>query len=677
MRNITALITLCLCSSILFSCGAKNDAPKTDTPEVETPKVDHPFLLGRGIADVTGPARGVQMWGYVREDQITEGIHTRLFSRAFIIAEKDTPEDRVLFVSVDIGSTTHAMQLEVVDRLKPKYGDTYTLDNVILSATHTHSGPGSYWHWGSTTPLGSGFVEAHFNTIVGGVVDSIVQAHETLAPGSILMGTGIVEGGGANRSLVAYEANPEEERAKYNSDTDKNMTLLKLVDDSGPIGMINWFASHPTAMTYDNHLISGDHKGHASQRFEESMGAGFVAAFAQTNCGDVSPNLNLDNTGPGENEFETTRIIAERQLETAEAIFASASDIVGGEIESKQIYVNFAYLPVDEAYTNGAGQQRTCPSAMGYAMAAGSTEDGGGHPMFKEGMVHRNGMIDGLVKNMYKLDDPSDECRECHGVKPIFFATGEQDPPAQTQVLPVTLTRIGTLTLASVAAEVTTMAGRRLRNSIAEALGTSPEQVIIVGYANDYGGYLTTKEEYDMQQYEGGHTIFGPWSLAAYQQEFDRLAKGMVAGETVASEGDPKDLRAVVVSVDLVGDESTAPEGKALGAVATAPQETVAAGDTVEASFYALDPRTNFPQPEPFVAVQKKNGDAWETIADDHSWSTKLRWRAEEETPETLLLTVSWAIPADTASGEYRIAYIDGEYGGQTGAVTVQAVTLP
>ena len=32
---------------------------------------------------------------------------------------------------------------------------------------------------------------------------------------------------------------------------------------------------------------------------------GFIAAFAQSNCGDVTPNLNLNNTGPGENEFET------------------------------------------------------------------------------------------------------------------------------------------------------------------------------------------------------------------------------------------------------------------------------------------------------------------------------------------------------------------------------------
>ncbi|MDZ7781529.1 MAG: neutral/alkaline non-lysosomal ceramidase N-terminal domain-containing protein [Halioglobus sp.] len=46
------------------------------------------------------------------------------------------------------------------------------------------------------------------------------------------------------------------------------MTLLKLVDDSGPIGLINWYALHPTAMNYYNRLVSGDHKGYASLMME-------------------------------------------------------------------------------------------------------------------------------------------------------------------------------------------------------------------------------------------------------------------------------------------------------------------------------------------------------------------------------------------------------------------------
>ncbi|MFP6596690.1 MAG: neutral/alkaline non-lysosomal ceramidase N-terminal domain-containing protein, partial [Candidatus Hydrogenedentota bacterium] len=558
---------------------------------------DHPYLLGRGIADVTGPARGAQMWGFVRDGQITEGIHTRLFSRAFIIAERDKPESRIAFVSIDIGSTTHDMQLEVVEQLQKKYAEAYSLHNVILSATHTHSGPGGYWHWGGDSPLGSSFSQAHFDTIVNGIVQSISEAHDELAPGSIQLNQGSVEGAGANRSITAYDANPAEERARYDSTTDKGMTLLKLTNDSGPIGMINWFASHPTAMTFDNCLISGDHKGYASQQFEKSIGNNFVAAFAQTNCGDVTPNLNLNNTGPGQNEFETTRIIGERQLTEAQRLFTAASTPIAGPIKSHQIYIDFTYRPIDAAYTSGAGPQRTCPSAMGYSMGAGSTEDGGGHPMLKEGMTERVPFIDGTVKNLFNPPEPSDECRECHDMKPILFSTGEPDPPLQTQILPITLTQIGQLTFASMPAEVTTMSGRRLRDTLAQTHNTPQENIIIICYANDYGGYITTHEEYTTQQYEGGHTLFGPWTLAAYQQEFDQLAKAMLKGEYPEPTTAAADKRSSAQSTPLLDPATPQPTSpKPIGTIATQPKTKAKPGKQVQASFYAIDPRINFPQ---------------------------------------------------------------------------------
>ena len=45
------------------------------------------FLVGRGLADITGEAAGCGMLGYGRADQQTEGIHTRQRSRAFVLAD--------------------------------------------------------------------------------------------------------------------------------------------------------------------------------------------------------------------------------------------------------------------------------------------------------------------------------------------------------------------------------------------------------------------------------------------------------------------------------------------------------------------------------------------------------------------------------------------------------------
>ena len=49
------------------------------------------YLIGLGMADVTGPAYGSPMWGFGKEGQNTQGIHVRLKSRAFIFVERKTP----------------------------------------------------------------------------------------------------------------------------------------------------------------------------------------------------------------------------------------------------------------------------------------------------------------------------------------------------------------------------------------------------------------------------------------------------------------------------------------------------------------------------------------------------------------------------------------------------------
>jgi len=80
------------------------------------------------------------------------------------------------------------------------------------------------------------------------------------------------------------------------------MVQLNFFNDAGQaLGVLNWFAVHPTSMNNTNLLISGDNKGAASQMFEKEMnpnyvtGQGpFVAAFASTNLGDISPNIMVN-----------------------------------------------------------------------------------------------------------------------------------------------------------------------------------------------------------------------------------------------------------------------------------------------------------------------------------------------------------------------------------------------
>lgn len=82
---------------------------------------------------------------------------------------------------------------------------------------------------------------------------------------------GDVENAGINRSPSAYLLNPAEERARYPTNVDKEMTLLKFVDEASrkSVGAFSWYATHGTSMSRDNKLISGDNKGAASRFFED------------------------------------------------------------------------------------------------------------------------------------------------------------------------------------------------------------------------------------------------------------------------------------------------------------------------------------------------------------------------------------------------------------------------
>jgi neutral ceramidase len=617
-------------------------------------------MIGRGIADVTGPAVGMQLWGFGRPDQIGEGLHIRQRSRAFVMVQADDPARRLVFVSADLGSIDHHIALEVVERLQQRFGSAYSLDNVIITATHTHSGPGGYWQSRTTTGLDGGLYPEHFEAIVRGITTSIVTAHDDLQPGNIFIDSGEVVDAGVNRSAVAYLENPEEERARYSKDTNTTMTVLKFVDDSGAIGMLNWYALHPTAMNFYNHLISGDHKGFAALQMEREQGTtyasdgDFVAAFAQSDPGDVSPNTNLDNTGPGETDVETTRIMGERQLQVAQQLFAEASEVLAGPIDSRRIYVDFSDYRVKDRFT-GEGEQHTCPSAYGYSFAGGSAEDGGGHFLFREGMTEQSVWLDWLIRLVTGAPKWTETVQACQSPKPILFETGSGEPPLQSQIHSVTVARIGQLVILARPAEVTTMAGRRLRDSVMSELGDWARYIVLAGYANGYGGYVTTPEEYQLQQYEGGHTLHGRWSLPAYQQVASQLASALQSGATVTTKVRYDDWRGKSEGLPLpIGVAASPPEGKRYGDALPLAKAQYEKGETVLIEFWSTNPTAHYTTGNNFLAVERRTPSGWQVVADDGDWDTRVRWRLEDD---AYIAQLSWDAPVDAPVGDYRIRH--------------------
>lgn len=618
---------------------------------------DEPYLVGRGLSDITGEAAESGMMGYGSLTQNTTGIHQRQRSRAFVIVDRASSR-RVAFVQADLGMIFSSVHKAVLQRLQQQYGSLYTRDNVMLTANHTHAGPGGHSHYTLYNVTTIGFHGRTFTAIVDGIVESVQRAHADLGPATLSLGQGQLTNASVNRSRSAFDRNPAADKAVFPNAIDPTTTVLRIDKGGRAVGAINWFATHNTSMTANNTLISPDNKGYAAYRWEREVSGvdyragapSFVAAFAQSNAGDMSPNLNLrPGSGPTENEFDNTRIIGTRQYDAARALLDGPRTTITGTVDSRLSMVDLSAVTVRPQYTGDGQQHTTCAGALGASFAAGSTEDGGGGlPLFGEG-PDGNPLFDAISNVLYEA---SPQLRQCQSPKDILLSTGSLG--FTPSVLPLQLMRIGQLVLVGVPQEVTIVAGLRLRRTVATTLGVPLQNVLISGYANEYAGYLTTPQEYDNQDYEGGHTLFGRWSLPAYQQEFDRLAGDLAAGRPSApGPAQPNGGQTLELQPGVVFD---APQFfRSFGDVLTQPAASYAAGQRVTVEFSTGHPKNNLRRGGTFLQVQRLDGSTWRTVADDGDWSTTYRWRRDGLAAS--IATITWDVPAGTPLGTYRVVH--------------------
>ena len=102
----------------------------------------------------------------------------------------------------------------------------------------------------------------------------------------------------------------------------------------------------------------------------------------------------------------------------------------------------------------------------------------------------------------------------------------ESTNPWTPQVLTLQILKIGSIGICAFPFEITTVASWRLKKTLVDALRQKGiDCVILCPYANEYNGYITTYEEYQLQMYEAGHNVFGQWSLNALQQKFTELSE--------------------------------------------------------------------------------------------------------------------------------------------------------
>jgi neutral ceramidase len=616
------------------------------------------YQVGRGISDVTGEPADCGMLGYGKSTQRTKGLHNRLRSRAFVF---DDGESRVLLVVNDLPMITESIAQAVLRELARRYGDVYREDNVIITATHTHCGPGGYSHYLLYNLTTHGFHELTFRAIVDGIVEAVERAHADVAPAELALAHGELHDASINRSRTSFDRNPDEEKAVFPNAIDPQTTLLRIDRDGRTVGAVNWFPTHGTSMTNHNCLISGDNKGYAGYHWERVVHGidyrsrtadEFIGAFAQTNAGDMSPNLhNAPGSGPTEDEFENTRLIGLRQYQAAAALLETAGTPLGDGVDTRMTYVDLGDTTVRPEFTGDGATHRTTPAQTAAAALAG-TEEGKGFPGFRQG--RKNPIFDRLSeKVIYRY---SARLRDSQAPKAIVLPAAPLNKlyPLVQERVPVHLVRLGRLYLIAIPGEVTIVAGLRLRRTVAAIVGADVRDVLVAGYANAYIHYVTTPEEYDNQRYEGGSTLFGRWELAALMQTVAHLAECLRDGKPADPGPRPADMSQRRLSWQRKHGADK-PVGGAFGDVLVEPPARAARDSRVGVSFVGAYPNNDLHRGGTYLLVQRLDGTEWRTVGDDGDWSTMLHYKRRGLAGSRV--TITWDVPKDALDGDYRIQY--------------------
>ncbi|MBK9071086.1 MAG: neutral/alkaline non-lysosomal ceramidase N-terminal domain-containing protein [Myxococcales bacterium] len=518
-----------------------------------------PFEIGFGRADITPPSRGMGMMGFGQIGNIAHSAQTPLWARAMFVHDG---RGAVVIVVADLCFISKSIHRAVMAELATSHATLgLSEQNVVLTAQHTHSGPGGYSEspfYNATIP---GFWPEVLQAIVAGIVASIAAAAAAAVPSELRYGEAAFEldaDVAFNRRLAAYARNHD-----VTSTDDPRLALdrtmralwatpVATAADGQVSGVFSWFAVHATSIHSDNTALHFDNKGYAAQLAEAELGG--VAAFAQGAAGDVTPNnwrhprVPLAR-GKFADDDQSARYNGSLQGAKAIEIVRRGGAPVVGAIASAYQEIDMACATADADLADGQSRH-TAPGEIGMAMFLG-TEEGPGLPLWllpaQRALIklRRLGNRDeadvqapkitwleatrgrllgiGQTSRLPRLPLPA---RVQRVVSEIRDLEHKNAAPWTPHVLPVQLVVIGNVAIAAAPGEFTTVAGRRVRQVVGrelQALGVT--HVIFAGYANNYAGYVTTPEEYEAQAYEGASTHLGKWTLPAYLTAFRQLAR--------------------------------------------------------------------------------------------------------------------------------------------------------
>jgi neutral ceramidase len=206
-------------------------------------------------------------------------VHERLYVRAIVL---DNGSARAALIGADQAGLPEIVWTTASKQIAKELD--CPVPNIIMSATHTHSG------WGPGGP-GPGMFHPDPNApppIVGQILDVVRQAKAQLQPARMGFGTGFSYLN-VNRDGIDPATRLWTQAPNLNGSSDKTVAVIKFETPEGqPIAAYIDYAMHPVN-GYLAGFTSADFAGATSRYVEQAYGDKMVAVFVQGASGDQNP----------------------------------------------------------------------------------------------------------------------------------------------------------------------------------------------------------------------------------------------------------------------------------------------------------------------------------------------------------------------------------------------------
>ncbi len=426
------------------------------------------FQAGTARVDITPPLT-IPYLGYEPRHALFQGVHDPLYARAVALDDGVT---QIILIAADAIGFSNAIlgpgrnfTAEVRQRIQARTG--VPAAQVMLTASHAHSTPETCdLRRLLDTPAAAPWLEV----LIDQLTSVAMMACGARKPSTLKAGTGQVVGLARNRRVLDQAgrivAGPESTPDLAHTtagpvDPQVGVLLLESIDQQTKTLITN-FACHPVTVQVQP-LVSADFPGPAMSLVERSVPGCINSLFLQGACGDINPIRNTTDFADVERYGhmlggEVIKLAA--QLSAPD--YPHSATVLA--VQSATLLLQVRDLPARD------------PAQQAYAEASAM-----------------------LAAAPTDVERTSWRAKQRRAEETLILIDLGSDPiPAEVQVM-----RIGDVALVALPGEPFAELGLAIKQR------SPAPYTFVVGYANDWIGYLTPPLAWEQGGYEVGP---GPWT---------------------------------------------------------------------------------------------------------------------------------------------------------------------